>query len=327
MGGNLNSLFKIIEEGARASWGTLQTVPENKHRYISALNGVIGDSLALKGSPLAIEMSLIGEIQDGKACILVHGLCDSEDTWNFPDDPDRNYGSLLQKELGYSPLYLRYNSGLHISTNGQNLSELLCELCEEPSSPVREIIFIGHSMGGLVVRSACHYGQKEQAAWVKRVKKVFLLGSPHLGTDYEKLGNLTSKILQTVPNLYTKGIAAIANKRSAGIKDLRFGYILDEDWQDEDADALLRDNRHHVPLLAGVDYYVIAAQLAKEADNIFKRYFGDGVVPSRSVTGQSFAESRSIPFLMEHYKTFNGLSHLGLARHQQVYEQILEWSR
>lgn len=327
MGEGLNNFLKIIQEGARASLDALQTVPENKHRYVSALNGVVGDTLLSQGSQLAIEMSLLGAAQGGKLCILVHGLCDSEDTWQFLDDSGETYGSKLQAELGYSPLYLRFNSGLHISSNGQNLSELLCELCDASATPIKEIIFIGHSMGGLIVRSACHYGEAEQASWVQHVKKIFLLGSPHLGTDYEKLGNLTTKILQTVPNLYTKGIAAIANKRSAGIKDLRFGYIVDEDWQDQDADALLRDNRHHVPLLSGVEYYILAAQLAKDADNIFTRYFGDGVVPTRSVTGQSFAEARSIPFSLEHYKAFKGLTHLGLARHRKVYKQILAWCR
>lgn len=332
---------EAIQKSASVSVEAIQSLSEIRGRPLSILNGVIGDTLEAQNSPLAIKMSLLGEARlgghshsvdakalGGKLCILVHGLCDSEVIWNFPENPARNYGSLLKKDFGYAPLfYLRYNSGLHISSNGQLLAQLLSRICKTNSYPIQEIIFIGHSMGGLVVRSACHYGKKVNAPWVKHVKKIFLLGTPHHGTDLEKIGNLTSTILKKIPNLFTKGMAALGNKRSAGIKDLRFGYLLDEDWQEQDADALWQDNRHPVPLLKGVDYYIITASLAKESDNVFTQYFGDGLVPTRSAAGKHFRKSKTIAFLSDHFKTIKGLSHVGLAQHSKVYRQIKKWCR
>ncbi len=309
--------LKAVQQGAIVSWGAIQSLPENKDRYLSVLNGVIGDTLDEQDSQLAIDMTLLGEAPANKLCVLIHGLCDSEETWRFSDDPTRTYGSLLQRDYGYAPFYLRYNSGLHISTNGQRLAQLLSELCESSPTPIQELNFIGHSMGGLLVRSACYYGQVANASWVQHVSKIFLLGTPHMGADYEKLGNVTTTVLKAIPNPYTKAIAALANKRSAGIKDLRHGYLLDEDWQGKDPDALLGGHQHTVPLLDGAQYFVIAASLAKESGNVVTEFLGDGVVPSRSVSG--------IPFPPEHFRKFRGLSHMGLAHDERVYAQIREW--
>lgn len=324
---NHRNIFKTIQVGTAASWETVKLLGEKRYRVQSILNGLVGDTLHAQGSHLAIEMSLLGKPSGGKLCILVHGLFDSETTWRFSQESKKDYGTLLKKDLGFSPLYLRYNSGLHISTNGQELARLLGKAYKNHSETIQEIIFIGHSMGGLVIRSACHYGRRKKAPWVSKVKKIFLLGTPHLGTDLEKIGHLASVILKTIPNPFTRGVAVLGNLRSAGIKDLRFGYLLDEDWQGQKVEALWHDNRHPVPLLEGVDYYVIAATLAKESKNMFSEYFGDGWVPLRSATGRSFRKSKTLPFSPDHFKTFKGLSHLALARNRRVYYQIRKWCR
>jgi triacylglycerol lipase len=323
--GVFQTFLKAFRGGAGDSWHSLQSLAELNPRYLSVLNGIVGDALAERKSRLAIPMSLIGEARGGKLCMLVHGLCDSEETWRFADDPAMSYGSLLQKDLGYTPLYLRYNTGLHISTNGRALAKLITEIEESSPGAIRELIFIGHSMGGLVLRSACHYGQEAGANWARRVKKIFFLGTPHLGTDWERIGNLTSNILKIIPNPVTWGLASLGNRRSAGIKDLRFGYLIDEDWKDLDPDALWKDNRHPVPLLEGTEHYMIAGSVAKEAENFLIRYFGDGLVASRSASGQSLRKKKSIPFVTEHFKVLKGISHSGLARHPKVYEQIKTW--
>ena len=323
--GILNNLFGVMQAGVKSTADAVQLIAEDKGWPLPVLNGVVGDTLAAQNSPLAIKMELFGAVQARKICILVHGVCDSEATWQFVENPEDSYGSRLRQDFGYDPLYLRYNSGLHISTNGQLLAKQISALCNNAAEPIEEIIFIGHSMGGLVVRSACHYAQQAAAPWVKTVSKIFLLGTPHQGSDYEKLGNLTSTILRTIPNPVTWGISAVGNRRSAGIKDLRFGYLLDEDWKDQDADALWRNNSHPVSLLAGTDHYIIAATLAEDADNIFTQYFGDGVVQSRSARGQTLMPGQSIPFAPEHLKTIRGLSHVGLSRDNQVYQQIHSW--
>ncbi len=312
-----------VQKSASVSIEAIEWLSEIKGRPLSVLNGVVGDTLAAQNSQYAIEMSLIGEKPGNRLCIFAHGLCASEVTWQFTEDSTKDYGSLLEQDCGYTPIYVRYNSGLHISTNGQLLAQRVSELCKNSSDPIQEIIFIGHSMGGLVVRSACHYAQKANASWVKEISKIFLLATPHHGNDYEKLGNLTSKVLK----LFSKGIAKLGNKRSAGIKDLRYGYLLDEDWMEQDPDALWQDNRHPVPLLEGVDYYIIAGSLAKESDNIFAQYFGDGMVPTHTAAGRSLKKAKTIPFPPNHFKMIKGLSHAGLTRHPKVYQQIRKWCR
>ncbi|MBF0106945.1 MAG: hypothetical protein HQM16_16655 [Deltaproteobacteria bacterium] len=321
--------FNAIQKGTAVSMTAIQSILQNRGRLQSVINGIIGDTLDKTKSRLAIKMSLIGNVCDdaGKICILVHGLCASEDSWQFSDDPQTTYGSLLIKDFGYSPFYLRYNSGLHISTNGRLLNRHINRLCNNRSQKIREIIFIGHSLGGLVIRSACHYGMKSNSNWTRRVKKIFLLGTPHHGSDVEKLGNLTTTVLKIIPNHVTHGISHLGNKRSAGIKDLRFGYLLDEDWKGHDQDALLKDNRHPVPLLKAVDYYIIAGTISKKSNNLFAQYFGDGMVNSNSVTGKSFKKSKHIHFLPKYFRTFKGISHAKLSCHADVYDQIKKWCR
>ena len=73
-----------------------------------------------------------------------------------------NYGTALAEVLGQTPIYLLYNSGRHVSTNGQDLSELLEKLLAQWPVPVEELVIVAHSMGGLVARSAVHYGQAAQ---------------------------------------------------------------------------------------------------------------------------------------------------------------------
>jgi len=316
-----------VQKSTNISIEAIELLAEIKGRPLAVLNGVVGDTLAAQNSKLAIEMSLLGKAKGGRLCILVHGLCTSEVSWQFTEDPTKDYGSLLKQDCGYAPIYVWYNSGLHISTNGQLLAERVTELCENADEPIKEIIFIGHSMGGLVVRSACHYAQEQNAAWLKNISKIFLLATPHHGNDYEKLGNLTSTVLKLVPSLVTKGISKLGNKRSAGIKDLRFGNLLDEDWLEHDADALWQDHRHPVPMLKGVDYFIIAGSLAKESDNLFTQYFGDGLVPSQSAAGRSIRKSKSILFPLKHFKVVKGVSHTTLAHHRKVYAQIHKWCR
>ena len=146
-------------------------------------NGVIGDTLEENEIGLAMKMGLSAvdrlltitkkslsrmNLPDtGKICILAHGSCSSEKGWSFKGDASTNYGSLLQKDFGFTPFFLRYNSGLHISTNGKRLSRLLEKLVLCYPKKIREVMLIGHSMGGLVFRSACYYGQKEKRKWVR----------------------------------------------------------------------------------------------------------------------------------------------------------------
>src|SRR5207248_3248137 len=142
---------------------------------LGALNGAIGDALQHTGSELALTMNARHDGPDAatpKLVVLVHGLCETDDAWSlFGGHP--SYGDRLSGELGYSPVYVRYNTGLHISDNGRRLSELLEELTDSWPVPVEEIVLVGHSMGGLVCRSAAHLG--EGARWTDQLRHVFCL--------------------------------------------------------------------------------------------------------------------------------------------------------
>ncbi|MBI2336132.1 MAG: hypothetical protein HYU97_05165 [Deltaproteobacteria bacterium] len=309
------------------------SLPKKVDRILCVVNGVIGDTLEKSKTRLAIKMKLymaggpltlsknslskITPPDTGKICILAHGSCGSEKGWGFSHDMSTNYGSLLQKDFGYAPFFLRYNSGMHISTNGRHLSNLLEKFMGCYPGKIGEIVLVGHSMGGLVFRSACYYGQKEKRRWIKFIRKIFYLGTPHLGTHLEKLGKLTTVILNQIPNPITKAIVILGDLRSAGIKDLRHGYVIDEDWQKKNAGDLFYWHQNKPPLLKKVDHYLICGTLSKVANSKMGRWFGDGLVHLASGTG--------IPFLQDHCKIIPRISHEHLQRSARVYEQIREW--
>ena len=309
---------------------------------LGALNGAIGDALAREHEELALPMTLrlhgqevtrdrgglAGAYADAtpKLAVFVHGLCETDEAWLLaaphPDGrPRRSYGSRLQQDLGYTPLYVRYNTGLRISDNGRRLSEILEEAVEAWPTPVEEIVLVGHSMGGLVARSACHYGCEDGAAWPGSVRHVFCLGSPHLGAPLEKAANLAGYALARLPE--TRPLAEVVNGRSAGIKDLRFGSCVEEDWCDGDPDEFLKDRCREVPFLEGATYYFIAATLSTEADGLLGSLVGDLLVRFPSASGNG--RRRRIPFEVDHGRHFGRITHFHLLNHPAVYEQIRAW--
>ena len=318
-----------------------KTLAKARYRALVIFNGIFGDSLEKHQSSFSIQMRIYGKNKpltlskkklneaglprSGKICLLAHGMCGSEKGWNFKEDPSRNYGSLLEKDKGFTPLFLRYNSGLHISENGKRLSDLLEQLVLYYPVKITELVLVGHSMGGLVFRSACYYGEKEQKSWVKQVKKIFYLGSPHLGNHFELLGKITTSILSLIPNPITKAIVKLGDLRSAGIKDLRHGYITEEEWSSENADKLFYWHENKTPLLKSAKHFLICGTIAKDADSKWGRILGDGVVHPSSATGRSLFTSSPIPFVKDHCKTFAGTSHIELQKSLRVYEQILAW--
>jgi pimeloyl-ACP methyl ester carboxylesterase len=279
---------------------------------LGALNGAIGDRLARDANPLALDMrfrSLSGPVTP-KLAVFVHGLCETDEAWNIRKP---SYGSRLHAELGYTPLYLRYNSGLHISDNGRRLADLLADVVRDWPVPVDEIALVGHSMGGLVARSACHHG----GDWTAAVRQVFCLGAPHLGAPLEKGANALGYALARLPE--TRPLARLVNGRSVGIKDLRFGSCAEEDWCDCDPDEFLRDRCTEVPFLEGAAYYFVGATLTQRPNSVV----GDLLVQFPSASGNG--RSRRIPFEVDNGMHLGGANHFQLLNHPAVYEQLVSW--
>jgi pimeloyl-ACP methyl ester carboxylesterase len=306
---------------------------------LGALSGFHGDLLDRDGNELAIEMTIRDRGADvaidrsglagafpaatPRLAVFVHGLCETDEAWWMFGGRSTSYGARLRRDLGITPLYLRYNTGLHISDNGRRLSELLADLVGSWPTEVEEIVLVGHSMGGLVARSACHYGERSGERWAGDVRHLFCLASPHLGAPLEKLANVAGWALGRLPE--TRPLARIVNGRSEGIKDLRFGYLVDEDWQDRDPDALLEDNRHHIPFLETANYYCVTATLSSDPAHPLGHLVGDLLVRYPSASGQG-AKGERIPFELDsdHHHA-GGATHFHVLNDADVYRQIHAW--
>ncbi|MGZ5198766.1 MAG: esterase/lipase family protein [Telluria sp.] len=302
----------------------------------AALNGLIGDRLAEAGNPLAIQMrfrrdgrplaleaaALAEDIPgaSGKVLVLVHGLCHSDVQWSRDG---HDHGAALSRDLGYTTVYLHYNSGLHISTNGREFAQLLDALVASWPVEVEELSIIGYSMGGLVTRSACHYGKRARAGWLRKLRHVVFLGTPHHGVPLERGGNWLTLTLGG--NMLTAPVARLARLRSAGITDLRHGSLVDEDWRGRDRFAHRADQGVHVPLPSRVKCYAIAGTAGRRPGDLRDRLLGDGIVPLAAALGRHAELERTLRFAKSREWVGFSMHHLELLGHPDVYETLLRW--
>jgi Citrate transporter len=128
------------------------------------------------------------------------------------------------------------------------------------------------------------------------VRHVFCLGAPHLGAPVEKGVNVAAWLLARLPE--TRPAAEVLNLRSVGVKDLRFGSLVEQDWQGVDADEFLRDRCGEVPFLDHATYYFVGATLTNRHDHPVAALVGDLLVQFPSAAGQG--QRRRIPFAVEH---------------------------
>jgi len=189
--------------------------------------------------------------------------------------------------------------------------------------PVEELIIIGHSMGGLVTRSALHYGHQAQKLWTKHVKKVIFLGTPHHRVPLERAGNYLEELLKAIP--YAKPFARLGEIRSAGVTDLRYGNLVDEDWQDNNRFKLQSDTRRNIPLHNDIEYYCIAGSIRKAADSVVSKLVGDYLVDIKSALGQHENPDRNLNFKQQNTWVAYGSTHMNLLSDYGVYNQIKEW--
>ncbi len=308
---------------------------------IAVLNGAVGDFLARTDNGLATPMTLVhegapiavtraslaraGATEAKRVAILVHGLMCTESVWTMADGSD--YGSLLRRDLGIAPLYVRYNSGLPIPDNGASLAQLLQEIADALPE-AEEIIPIGFSMGGLVIRSATHVAALEpneagERAWLRRVRRAIYCGTPHLGAPLERVGRIVTRLLSKVPDPTTQLVAQIADLRSDGLKDLGDADLRHDDRARRGSNLGLRDPRHPVPLLAGIRHHLAAGSLS--IDPRLAGILGDAVVPLSSGTDGACIDAATIALPPEHVRLFPGFIHMAMANHPDVYARVREW--
>lgn len=308
---------------------------------VSALNGVLGDHLAATDNPLAIDMHLRKDGRPlklgrkalaaaypqatGKVVVLIHGLCMNDLQWNWNG---HDHGAALARDAGWTPVYLHYNTGRHISSNGRELSAQLDKLLREWPVPVERFAIVCHSMGGLVARSACHSAQRGKRAWLGRLDSLVFLGTPHHGAPLERAGSWFDMLIALSP--YTAPFARLGKIRSAGIQDLRHGNLIEADWR-KHADDGRRDPRTPLPLPASVRSYAIAVSTDKQgASNVgglaaAERFSGDTLVPVASALGLHPDPAFDLHIPKTHRWIGHGLHHLDLLGDPQVYRRIRRW--
>jgi len=320
----LAPLAPLLGEGAPG--------PE-RETLLAVLNGVLGDYLSATGSPLAIPMQLRQgghplplerkalraalPQAGGKLLVLVHGSCLNDRQWLRMG---HDHGAALARDLGYTPVYLHYNSGLHVSTNGHALAALLEQLVAAWPARLDELAIVGHSLGGLVARSACHSGEVAHHRWRRKLRKLVCLGSPHHGARLERGGNLVDLLLGA--SRYSAPLARLGKIRSAGVTDMRFGNVLDEHWHGRDRFARTVDPREQLKLPDGVECYAIAATTATRAG---RKLPGDGLVSVDSALGRHPKPQLTLAFPEAHQWIGFGMGHLDLLNRPEVYATIRRW--
>jgi len=307
--------------------------PESE-AILAALNGVLGDHLAATGNPLAIAMafrhsgrplpldryalrSRLGGATP-RLLVLLHDLCMNDLQWQRAG---HDHGKALALELGYTPVYLHYNSGLSVSTNGRVLAQLMERLYDAWPASIERLVMMGHGMGGLVARSAIHHGalmQRGGLRWPLRVSDLVCLGTPHQGAPLERVGHGVDLLLGAAP--YAAPLARLGKVRSAGINDLRLGNVLSAPSGD---DGTHRCDQIRLPDSARC--FAVAASLGPVAATSRARLPGDGLVPVASALGQHDEPDRHLAFAPERQAVVHATGHLDLLSSAEVCGQLRRW--
>jgi pimeloyl-ACP methyl ester carboxylesterase len=305
---------------------------------VAAINGLIGDTLERRQSALCQPMAVrvAGEpvgvtradldtafpAATPRVVVFLHGLMETEFSWKWGKQRTGDtYGEMLEHELGWTPVYVRYNSGRRISENGRSLADLLEQVVASWPVPVSDIALVGHSMGGLVARSGAHQADLDRKMWPTLVRQVVSLGTPHMGAPLEQAVHYASAGLNMLPE--TQPFSRFLRRRSGGIRDLRQGSLVDEDWLDRDPDVLRAEACAEVPLLNGVTHCFVTATITRSPRHPLGRLIGDYLVLQPSGSGRS--RTRRIAFDEEYGHHVGGAHHFALLNHPAVYDKLRVW--
>ena len=340
---SVRGVTRLVGSGVETSLSALApllggaAVSPQREAVVAAMNGVVGDHLETSGNPLAIPMQFRRRGQPlplgkelgaripeatGKLLVLVHGLCMNDLQWNYAG---HDHGEALHVDLGYTPVYLHYNTGRNISSNGLEFAETLEGLVQAWPVPLDEIVFLCHSMGGLVARSALDDAFADGRAWSKLPIRIIFLGTPHHGAPLERAGSWVDMLIGISP--YSAPFVRLGKIRSAGIQDLRHGNLRDADRQDRDGDGLA-DGRTPMPLPKQVRAYAMAASRQEgsrvESPDSLR---GDGLVPVASALGRHPDRRFDLRIPRNRQWVGYGINHLDLLGSQAVYQRLHRWLR
>jgi pimeloyl-ACP methyl ester carboxylesterase len=292
---------------------------------VSAVNGLIGDRLLEDGSPLAIEIGVrrdgrdVPLTPDGLAAaypdagdalvVFLHGLCESEDYWGRRSRPRRadgssapSYGAALAED-GWTPVWVRTNTGLPIAEAGVALSSLLGRLVDAWPTEVRRIALVGHSMGGLIARAACGVATDVDRPWTERVTDVVTLGTPHTGSPVER--NIARGVRWASGRRDLLPLTRIFEQRSVGVLDLHDG---------------MPDDATHLP---HARYRLVAATLTRSPRHPLAATVGDYLVPYRSAVGLLPGDEEMFPGAdVLHIPNAH---HFDLLNHDDVHAALRTW--
>ncbi len=254
-------------------------------------------------------MRRVGEPATPRLAVFLHGLGETEFAWGSP-----SYGERLHEDLGITPVFIRFNTGRHISENGASLAALLDEVVDDWPVEVERIALIGHSMGGLVARSACHHG----GDWTALVRHTVSLGTPHAGAPLEQAVHAMSAALHLVPE--TRPFARFLRRRSAGIRDLRRGSLVDEDWRDQDPDALRAKALRRGSAARRRD-----ALLRRRHDHAQRRRTRSAACWATRSCSPRAPRAAAVGFEEANGLALGGTHHLALLNHPEVYDRLRSW--
>ncbi|MAQ93240.1 MAG: permease [Rhodothermaceae bacterium] len=329
----------LLLDGGLSVAGAASPAPEvttaARDAAVAALNGVVGDALAAEGNPLAIRAQVrLGDralaltpdalargVTDPSDVLLVHvhGLCMNDRQWG---DAAHDPRETLASALGATALTVRYNSGRHVAETGRDIADLLDPLVANWPRPVRRLVLVGHSMGGLVLRSALHLGAKAGHAWPGADVSLVCLGTPHHGAPLERIGSVTDGLLEA--SRYAAPLARVGQIRSAGVTDLRYGSVAEADWRDRDRFERGPDDRQPIPL-PDVPVYLVAATTGDGRGGVRDQSLGDGLVPLDSALGRHADPARDLGVPPERTAVFPRMHHFALLRDPAVTARLVGW--
>ena len=289
---------------------------------------------------------------------FIHGLMRDESCWHAASF---DMAAAFERDLDVLAVDVRYDTGWHVSDNGRELAELLEALSTAIGEARGRWHIVAHSMGGLVARSALHQAGQEGMSFTRYVDRVFLLGTPNRGARLEQRTHLaatalgiaqvalratakavrgvltrvrfgkvaplqpvavvTDMFVETIPSFFVNAAGRALDMRSDGIRDLRHGTMLREEWEQQPGGR--KPRRQPVPPLPWVRTYAIAGSLSRRRRSKRLARVTDGLVTAASAANAGDDELK----LVENgrFCLIPGLGHLEMPRSPEVFSTLKRW--